>query len=163
MVTAVDTSSDRPVYKQIAEPAARRHLKQRVSVQVTACPASRNSSMRTAWRGARLRQAINLRNGEDMIEVEHGRGSFVRSRGPVRRLAHDRFSRRRSRSRAAGDLSLTHQALRPPAAVAAAGVFGDGALRSDRTAGRNRLPAAERSPEFVDLFVGRPYRRRRRT
>ncbi len=36
------------------------------------------------------------------MRTEHGRGSFVRDRPPVRRLAHDRFARRhRERGRAA--------------------------------------------------------------
>jgi GntR family transcriptional regulator len=41
-----------------------------------------------------VRQAINLLKAEGLIEVEHGRGSFVRPSPPVKRLGHDRFARR---------------------------------------------------------------------
>lgn len=49
-----------------------------------------------------IRQAMNLLRSEGLVRTEHGRGSFVRDRPPVRRLAHDRFARRhRERGRAA--------------------------------------------------------------
>lgn len=41
-----------------------------------------------------VRQAINLLKAEGLIEVAHGRGSFVRPAPPVRRLGQDRFARR---------------------------------------------------------------------
>jgi GntR family transcriptional regulator len=45
---------------------------------------------------------VNLLRGEGLVRTEHGRGTFVRDRLPVRRLAHDRFARRhRKRGRAA--------------------------------------------------------------
>src|SRR4051812_13084817 len=49
-----------------------------------------------------VRDAINLLRGEGLVRTEHGRGTFVRDRPPVRRVAHDRFARRhRERGRAA--------------------------------------------------------------
>ena len=38
-------------------------------------------------------QAMALLRSEGLIEIEHGRGTFVRRRPPVRRLGHDRFAR----------------------------------------------------------------------
>jgi GntR family transcriptional regulator len=40
-----------------------------------------------------VRQAIALLRSEGVLEVKRGLGAFVRKRPPVRRLAHDRFSR----------------------------------------------------------------------
>lgn len=41
-----------------------------------------------------VRQAVAQLRTEGLIHTEHGRGGFVRSRPPVRRIAHDRFARR---------------------------------------------------------------------
>src|SRR3954451_11983660 len=41
-----------------------------------------------------VRQAVADLRGEGLVVPEHGRGVFVRSRPPVRRLAADRFARR---------------------------------------------------------------------
>jgi GntR family transcriptional regulator len=41
-----------------------------------------------------VRQAVAELRGEGLVVPEHGRGVFVRSRPPVRRLASDRFARR---------------------------------------------------------------------
>lgn len=41
-----------------------------------------------------VRQAIALLKSEGLIDIEHGRGAFVRRRPPTRRVAHDRFARR---------------------------------------------------------------------
>src|SRR3954451_14907438 len=41
-----------------------------------------------------VRQAIAELRGEGLVVPEHGRGVFVRSRPPVRRLPADRFARR---------------------------------------------------------------------
>jgi GntR family transcriptional regulator len=41
-----------------------------------------------------VRQAVAELRGEGLVVAEHGRGVFVRSRPPVRRLASDRFARR---------------------------------------------------------------------
>ena len=46
-----------------------------------------------------VRQAIGELRAEGLVVAEHGKGVFVRSRPPVRRLASDRFARRH---RAAG-------------------------------------------------------------
>ena len=89
---SIDPSSDRPAYKQIAD-----HLRDRI-VRGELAPGARLPSERIlmdsygAARGT-VRQAINLLKVEGLIQVEHGRGSFVRPLPPVKRLASDRFAR----------------------------------------------------------------------
>ena len=41
-----------------------------------------------------IRNALQVLQGEGLTVAEHGRGVFVRSHPPVRRLASDRFARR---------------------------------------------------------------------
>jgi GntR family transcriptional regulator len=101
VAVAIDTTSDRPVFKQIAdrlraaiedgelEPGARLPSEQELI------------EVHGVARGT-IRQAVNLLRSEGLVRTEHGRGTFVRERAPVRRLAHDRFARRhRQRDRAA--------------------------------------------------------------
>src|SRR5919206_4155251 len=61
------------------------------------------------YRVARMtvRQAVAELRGEGLVVPEHGRGVFVRSRPPVRRLASDRFARRhRDAGKAAFDVDV---------------------------------------------------------
>src|SRR3954470_7277621 len=101
MPTAIDPRSDRPVYKQLAD-----ILRESIWTGQLGPGAQLPSEqeLRDAHDVARgtIRQAITLLKSEGLIEVQHGRGSFVRARPPVRRLAHDRFRRRhRERGKAA--------------------------------------------------------------
>jgi len=101
MAVAIDPTSDRPVFKQIAD---------RLRAAIVAgelAPGARLPSEQAlidthgVARGT-IRQAVNLLRSEGLVRTEHGRGSFVRDRAPVRRLAHDRFARRhRERGRGA--------------------------------------------------------------
>jgi GntR family transcriptional regulator len=54
-----------------------------------------------------VRQAVAELRGEGLVIPEHGRGVFVRSRPPVRRLAAERFARRH---RDAGKAAFTAEA-----------------------------------------------------
>jgi GntR family transcriptional regulator len=98
---AIDPTSDRPVFKQIAD-------RLRAAIQAgELAPGARMPSEQElidahgVARGT-VRDAMNVLRGEGLVRTEHGRGSFVRDRPPVRRLAHDRFARRhRKRGRAA--------------------------------------------------------------
>lgn len=93
MTVGVDPLSDRPVYRQIAD-----IVRARVATGELA-PGAQLPSERElmdaygASRGT-VRQAVALLKAEGLIEVEHGRGAYVRSRPPVRRLSYDRFARR---------------------------------------------------------------------
>ncbi len=93
IVVGVDPLSDRPVYRQIADI---------MRGQITSgdlAPGEQLPSERAlmdsfgASRGT-VRQAVSLLKSEGLIEVEHGRGAYVRTAPPVRRLAYDRFARR---------------------------------------------------------------------
>jgi GntR family transcriptional regulator len=101
VAVAIDPTSDRPVFKQIAD-----HL--RSSIERGELAAGQQLPSEQSLMGAHgvargtIRQAMNLLRSEGLVRTEHGRGSFVRDRPPVRRLAHDRFARRhRERGRAA--------------------------------------------------------------
>lgn len=93
MANGIDSTSDRPAYRQIAD-----HLRQAI-VAGTLEAGSQLPSERSlmdeygAARGT-VRQAIALLRSEGLVDVEHGRGVFVRQQPPIRRLAHDRFARR---------------------------------------------------------------------
>lgn len=93
VVQSIDPTSDRPAYKQIAD-----HLREAIGAGELSpgegLPSERVLMDRYGAARGTIRQAINLLKGEGLIAVEHGRGSFVRSRPPVRRMAFDRFARR---------------------------------------------------------------------
>lgn len=85
--------SDRPAYRQIAD-----HLREGIG-RGEYSPGGQLPSERSlmdtygAARGT-VRQAIQQLRSEGLIEIEHGRGAFVRSHPPARRLSSDRFSRK---------------------------------------------------------------------
>lgn len=89
----IDPLSDRPAYKQIAD-----GLRDQITGGQLAPgdPLPSERALIDTYEAARgtVRQAINLLKAEGLIEVEHGRGSFVRPSPPVKRLAQDRFARR---------------------------------------------------------------------
>lgn len=93
MTASVDATSDRPVFRQIAD-----HLRDDIGTGHLAegakLPSERD--LMDAYGAARgtVRQAVALLKAEGLVQTEHGRGAFVRSRPPVRRVAHDRFARR---------------------------------------------------------------------
>lgn len=101
LAIAIDPTSDRPVFKQIADQL-------RTAIQSGELPAGGRLPSEQALmdvhgvaRGT-IREAVGLLRSEGLVRTEHGRGTFVRERPPVRRLGHDRFARRhRDRGRAA--------------------------------------------------------------
>src|SRR4051812_49633242 len=138
MAVAIDPTSDRPVFKQIAD----RLRAAIVSGELT--PGARLPSEQELMdahgvaRGT-IRQAVNLLRGEGLVRTEHGRGTFVRDRPPVRRLAHDRFARRhRKRGRAAYLAELEGEGRRPEGE----GLGGGGAKGTDEGAGWVQLAGA---------------------
>ena len=93
MNIGVDPLSDRPVYRQIADI---------VRARITAgdlgsgeqLPSERELMDSFASSRGTVRQAVAVLKAEGLIQVEHGRGAYVRHRPPVRRLSYDRFARR---------------------------------------------------------------------
>src|ERR671919_2741615 len=58
-----------------------------------ALPTERQLIERYGYSRPTIRQAIAQLRGEGLIDVEQGRGTFVRSRRPVRRVTSVRYSR----------------------------------------------------------------------
>lgn len=101
MQRGIDRSSDRAAYRQIAD-HLRDSILQGQMEEGQQLPSE--TELMDGYGAARgtVRQAVALLRADGLIEVEHGRGAFVRRRPPMRRLAHDRFLRRhRERGKAA--------------------------------------------------------------
>ena len=90
---AVDPSSDRAVFRQIADQLRTSIGKGRLA-EGEQIPSE--SQLMEHYGVARMtvRNALRLLQDEGLLTAEHGRGVYVRSRPPVRRLASDRFARR---------------------------------------------------------------------
>jgi GntR family transcriptional regulator len=90
---SIDPSSDRAVFRQIADQLRsaieRGRLKEGDKV-----PSEVNLMDHYGVARMTVRNALQVLQGEGLIVPVHGRGVFVRSRPPVRRLASDRFARR---------------------------------------------------------------------
>src|SRR5262245_29340370 len=93
MTAGVDPLSDRPVYRQIAD-YVRALITGGQLAPGDQIPSERELIEQFGASRGTIRQAIGQLRAEGLIEVEHGRGAYVRSRPPVRRLAFDRFARR---------------------------------------------------------------------
>ena len=88
----IDPIRDPPLYRQIAD-ELRQSILDGFLGPDDVLPSE--SSLMDEYGAARgtVRQAIALLRSEGVLEVKRGAGAFVRRRPPVRRLAHDRFSR----------------------------------------------------------------------
>jgi GntR family transcriptional regulator len=113
----IDPTSDRPAYLQIAD-----HLRAAIvggelgpGVQL---PSERE--LMDAYGAARgtARQAIGVLRAEGLVDVEHGRGAFVRRREPIYHRAYDRFARaHRARGKAAYTVEMEALGRRPQVEV----------------------------------------------
>lgn len=106
---AVDPTSDRAVFRQIAD-----HLRDAIEKgRIGENEQLPSETMLTEHYGvARMtvRNAIQILQGEGLVLAEHGRGVFVRPRPPVRRLASDRFARRNREQGKAAFIAEAEQA-----------------------------------------------------
>ena len=93
MLRGVDPTSDRPVYKQIAE-SLREAIERGELAPGDRLPSETELMKRFNVAQGTVRQAVGLLRSDGSVVAEHGRGVFVRSRPRLRRLAHDRFARR---------------------------------------------------------------------
>ncbi len=136
MQRVIDPTSDRPAYLQIAD-----HLRAAIvkgELEAGAQLPSERELMASygAARGT-VRQAIAALRAQGLIDVQHGRGAFVRTQPPVRRLAHDRFARRhRDAGKAAYLAELEAEGRRPEVEVLAI----DSAPATPEVARRLQLP-----------------------
>lgn len=90
---AVDRSDDRPPYRQIAG-LLREQIKLGRLASGEKLPSEAELIAHYGVARMTVRQAIQELRGEGLVVAEHGKGVFVRSAPPVRRLASDRFARR---------------------------------------------------------------------
>jgi GntR family transcriptional regulator len=90
---SIDPTSDRAVFRQIAD-QLRRAIEQGELSEGDQLPSE--AKLMELYDVARMtvRNALQVLQAEGLTVSEHGRGVFVRSRPPVRRLASDRFARR---------------------------------------------------------------------
>jgi GntR family transcriptional regulator len=89
----IDPASDRAVFRQIAD-----HLRSAIE-HGELHPGQRlpsETELMRHYKVARMtvRSALRLLLDEGLVTAEHGRGVYVRTRPPVRRLASDRFAQR---------------------------------------------------------------------
>jgi GntR family transcriptional regulator len=88
----VDRSSDRPVYRQIAD-QLRDAIARGEFPPGAKLPSERVLMEHYQTSRVTVRQAIAVLGAEGLINVEHGRGVFVRTRPPLRRLGRERLGR----------------------------------------------------------------------
>ncbi|HYB47734.1 MAG TPA: GntR family transcriptional regulator, partial [Streptosporangiaceae bacterium] len=105
---AIDPASDRAVYKQIAD-----HLRAVIGrgrlAEGDQLPSEAQLMAHYGVARMTARNALRLLQDEGLITAEHGRGVYVRSRPPVRRLASDRFAQRyRKEGKAAFTIEAEH-------------------------------------------------------
>lgn len=167
----IDPASDRAVYKQIAD-----HLRAAVG-RGRLQPGEQlpsEAQLMEHYGVARMtvRNALRILQDQGLTTAEHGRGVYVRSRPPVRRLASDRFAQRHRKKGKAAFLAESEQAAatplvdmievtegQPPAEVAdRLGLSEDGrtVVRSRRYSLDSRPVETAVSYIPVDLAIGTP-------
>src|SRR5215470_250837 len=113
LTESIDPSSDRAVYKQIADHlrAAIGRGRLREGEQLPS-----EAQLMSHYGVARMtaRNALKLLQDEGLITAEHGRGVYVRPRPPVRRLASDRFAQRHRKEGKAAFIAEASQAAATP-------------------------------------------------
>jgi GntR family transcriptional regulator len=109
LAETIDPSSDRAVYKQIAD-----HLRAAIGRERLG-PGDQlpsEAQLMAHYGVARMtaRNALRVLQDEGLIIAEHGRGVYVRPRPAVRRLASDRFAQRHRKEGKAAFLAEAEQA-----------------------------------------------------
>src|SRR5918993_1368231 len=113
MPRLIDPTSDRPIYRQIAD-----HLRTgiREGRYPEGTPLPSESQLAELYDVTRMtaRQAIDVLKNEGLVHSEHGRGVFVRQRPTVHRLARNRFTRqRRETGKGAYDVEMKELGFTP--------------------------------------------------
>ena len=167
----IDPASDRAVYKQIAD-----HLREAVARgrlhEGEQLPSETQLMEHYGVARMTVRNALRILQDEGLTTAEHGRGVYVRSRPPVRRLASDRFAQRHRKDGKAAFLVESEQVAaaplvdmikvregRPPADVADRLRLPDGArtvVRSRRYSLDGRPVETAVSYIPADLATGTP-------
>ncbi|MDH2429277.1 GntR family transcriptional regulator [Sphaerisporangium sp. TRM90804] len=89
----LDPTSDRAVFRQIAD-HIREAIEQGTLAEGDKVPSEAQLMQHYGVARMTIRNALQVLQSEGLTVAEHGRGVFVRSHPPVRRLASDRFARR---------------------------------------------------------------------
>ncbi|MFD0413060.1 GntR family transcriptional regulator [Streptomyces sp. NPDC127108] len=90
---AVDPTSDRAVFRQIAD-QLREAIDRGRFREGEKLPSEAELVEHYGVSRMTVRNSFSVLQGEGLVRAEHGKGVFVRPRPPVRRLASDRFARR---------------------------------------------------------------------
>ncbi|WP_346434183.1 GntR family transcriptional regulator [Nonomuraea composti] len=93
LIDQIDPSSDRAVFRQIAD-QLRQAIENGRLREGEKLPSEAELIEHYGVARMTVRQAIQELRNEGLAVAEHGRGVFVRRRPPVKRLASDRFARR---------------------------------------------------------------------
>jgi GntR family transcriptional regulator len=93
LLGALDSTSDRAVFRQIADQLREAIDKGRFA-EGDKLPSETELIEHYGVSRMTIRNSISVLQGEGLVASEHGKGVFVRPRPPVRRLASDRFARR---------------------------------------------------------------------
>jgi GntR family transcriptional regulator len=113
LTSSVDPGSDRPVYKQIAD-----HLRTAIARgrlhEGDQLPSEARLMNHYSVARMTIRNAMRLLQDEGLVTAEHGKGVYVRSRPPVRRLASDRFAQRHRKEGKAAFISEAEHAGATP-------------------------------------------------
>jgi GntR family transcriptional regulator len=92
VLTTIDPTSDRPVYKQIAD-AIRDAVATGELAPGAKVPSESELVRMFGVAQGTVRNALGLLRAEGLLVAEHGKGVFVRTRPPMQRRAYDRFLR----------------------------------------------------------------------
>jgi GntR family transcriptional regulator len=93
LTETIDSSSDRAVYRQIADQLRVAVVRGRLHAG-DQIPSEAQLMEHYGVARMTVRNALRVLQDEGLITAEHGRGVYVRDRPPVRRLASDRFAQR---------------------------------------------------------------------
>lgn len=105
---SVDPASDRAVFRQIAD-QLRALIRDGHLASGDQLPSEAQLMDQLGVARMTVRHALELLEREGLTRAEHGRGVFVRSRPPVRRLASDRFARRHRKEGMAAFIAESEQ------------------------------------------------------
>jgi GntR family transcriptional regulator len=110
---SLDSTSDRAVFRQIAD-QLRDGIRQGRFREGDKIPSEAKLMEHYGVARMTVRQSLQVLQGEGLVVAEHGRGVFVRSRPPVRRLGSDRFARQHRDQGKAAFIAETEQAGAKP-------------------------------------------------
>lgn len=105
---AIDPVSDRAVFRQIAD-QLRTAIERGNLAEGERLPSEAVLMDHFGVARMTIRNALQILQAEGLTVAEHGRGVFVRTRPPVRRLASDRFARRHRKEGKAAFIAESEQ------------------------------------------------------